>query len=91
MDTFDLLDILVKNSTFSRGKLVSLFKEYPLDKFTTKKLLEEILSEKGGKDFTDAEDFVSYHHVFLKHVKVEFLNFYHQKNNKHFLSRAPPQ
>ena len=60
MDTFDLLDILVKNSTFSRGKLVSLFKEYPLDKFTTKKLLEEILSEKGGKDFTNAEDFVSY-------------------------------
>ncbi len=48
MDTFDLLDILVKNSTFSRGKLVSLFKEYPLDKFTTKKLLEEILSEKEG-------------------------------------------
>ena len=60
MDTFDLLDILVKNSTFSRGKLVSLFKEYPLDKFTTKKLLEEILSEKEGKEFTDAEDFVSY-------------------------------
>tara|TARA_B100001996_G_scaffold224505_1_gene172813 strand:+ start:490 stop:879 length:390 start_codon:yes stop_codon:yes gene_type:complete len=60
MDTFDLLDILLKNSTFSRGKLVSLFKEYPLDKFTTKKLLEEILSEKGGKNFTDAEDFVSY-------------------------------
>tara|TARA_B100000700_G_scaffold231134_1_gene255750 strand:+ start:295 stop:684 length:390 start_codon:yes stop_codon:yes gene_type:complete len=60
MDTFDLLNILVKNSTFSRGKLVSLFKEYPLDKFTTKKLLEEILSEKGGKNFTDAEDFVSY-------------------------------
>lgn len=60
MDTFDLLNILVKNSTFSRGKLVSLFKEYPLDKFTTKKLLEEILSEKEGKDFTNAEDFVSY-------------------------------
>ena len=35
-------------------------KKYPLDKFTTKSLIEEILSEKGGKDFTDPEDFVSY-------------------------------
>ena len=60
MDTFDLLDILIKNSTFSRGRLVSLFKKYPLDKFTTKSLIEEILSEKGGKDFTDPKDFVSY-------------------------------
>ena len=40
---------------------------------------------------SEEEDFVSYHHVFLKHVEVEFRNFYHQKNNKHFLSRAPPQ
>ena len=36
-------------------------------------------------------DFVSYHHVFLKHLEVEYHNFYHQKNNKYFLSRAPPQ
>ena len=40
---------------------------------------------------SEEEDFVSYHLVFLKHVEVEFRNFYHQKNNKHFLSRAPPQ
>ena len=40
---------------------------------------------------SEEEDFVSYHHVFLKHLEVEYLNFYHQKNNKHFLSRAPPQ
>ncbi len=60
MDTFDLLDILIKNSTFSRGRLVSLFKKYPLEKFTTKSLIEEILSEKRAKDFTDPEDFVSY-------------------------------
>ena len=36
-------------------------------------------------------DFVSYHHVFHKHIEVEYRNFYHQKNNKYFLSRAPPQ
>ena len=60
MDTFDLLDILIKNSTFSRGRLVSLFEKYPLEKFTTKSLIEEILSEKRAKDFTDPEDFVSY-------------------------------
>ncbi len=40
---------------------------------------------------SEEEDFVSYHLVFLKHVEVEYRNFYHQKNNKHFLSRAPPQ
>ena len=40
---------------------------------------------------SEEEDFVSYHLVFLKHVEVEYRNFYHQKNNKHFLSRAPPK
>ena len=60
MDTFDLVEILVNNSTFSRGKLVSLLKKYPLNKFTTKKLLIEILNEKGGKSFDDSEDFVNY-------------------------------
>ena len=60
MDTFDLVEILVKNSTFSRGKLVSLLKKYPLTKFTTEKLLVEILNEKGGKSFDDPEDFVIY-------------------------------
>jgi len=60
MDTFDLLEILVKNSTFSRGKLVSLLKKYPLDKFTTQELIDEILNEKGGKFFNDPEDFVIY-------------------------------
>ena len=40
---------------------------------------------------SEEEDFVSYHLVFLKHEEVEYRNFYHQKNNKHFLSRAPPQ
>jgi hypothetical protein len=60
METFELIDILVKNSTFSRGRLISLIKEYPLEKFATKKLLEEILNEKGGKTFTDPEDFVSF-------------------------------
>ena len=40
---------------------------------------------------SEEEDFVSYHLVFLKHVEAEYRNFYHQKNNKHFLSRAPPQ
>ncbi len=40
---------------------------------------------------SEEEDFVSYHHVFLKNLEVEYRNFYHQKNNKHFLSRAPPQ
>ena len=40
---------------------------------------------------SEEEDFVSYHHVFLKHAEVEYRNFYQQKNNKHFLSRAPPQ
>ena len=60
MDTFELIDILIKNSTFSKGKLVSLIKQYPLEKFATKVLLEEILNEKGGKTFTDPEDFVSF-------------------------------
>ena len=60
MDTFELIDILIKNSTFSKGKLVNLIKQYPLKKFATKKLLEEILNEKGGKTFTDPEDFVSF-------------------------------
>lgn len=60
MDTFDLVEILVNNSSFSRGKLVSLLKKYPLNKFTTKKLLLEILNEKDGKSFKDAEDFVIY-------------------------------
>ena len=36
-------------------------------------------------------ELVSYHHVFLKNFEVEYRNFYHQKNNKHFLSRAPPK
>ena len=36
-------------------------------------------------------ELVSYHRVFLKHAEVEYRNFYHQKNNKYFLSRAPPQ
>jgi hypothetical protein len=60
MDTFELIDILIKNSTFSRGKLVSLMKQYPLEKFATKILLEEILDEKDGKTFTNPEDFVSF-------------------------------
>ena len=60
MDTFDLLETLVKNSTFSRGKLVSLLKKYPLDKFTTQELIDEILNEKGSKFFNDPEDFVIY-------------------------------
>jgi hypothetical protein len=60
MDTFDLLETLVQNSTFSRGKLVSLLKKYPLDKFTTQELVDEILNEKGGKFFNDPEDFVIY-------------------------------
>jgi len=60
MDTFDLLETLVQNSTFSRGKLVSLLKKYPLDKFTTQELIDEILNEKGGKFFNDPEDFVIY-------------------------------
>ena len=46
MDTFDLVEILVNDSSFSRGKLVSLLKKYPLNKFTTEKLLVEILNEK---------------------------------------------
>ena len=60
MDTFDLLETLVKNSTFSRGKLVSLLKKYPLDKFTTQELIDEILNEKGSKFFNDPEDFDIY-------------------------------
>ena len=60
MDTFDLLETLVQNSTFSRGKLVSLLKKYPLDKFTTQELIDEILNEKDGKFFNDPEDFVIY-------------------------------
>ena len=40
---------------------------------------------------SEEEDFVSYHLVFLKHKEVEYRNSYQQKNNKHFLSRAPPQ
>ena len=60
MDTFDLLETLVQNSTFSRGKLVSLLKKYPLDKFTTQELIDEILNEKGSKFFNDPEDFVIY-------------------------------
>ena len=60
MDTFELIDILIKNSTFSKGKLVSLIKQYPLEKFATKVLLEEIINEKGDKTFTNPEDFVSF-------------------------------
>ena len=60
MDTFDLLETLVQNSTFSRGKLVSLLKKHPLDKFTTQELIDEILNEKGSKFFNDPEDFVIY-------------------------------
>lgn len=60
MDTFDLLETLVKKSTFSRGKLVSLLRKYPLDKFTTQELIDEILNEKGSKFFNDPEDFVIY-------------------------------
>jgi len=60
MDNFDLIEILVKNTTYSRGKLLSLLEKYPLYKFTTRNLIDEILSEKGSKDFTDAEDFVLY-------------------------------
>ena len=60
MDTFDLVEILVNNSSFSRGKLVSLLKKYPLNKFTTEKLLVEILNEKSGKSFSNPEDFVIY-------------------------------
>ena len=60
MDTFELIDILVKKSTFSRGNLVSAIKQYPLEKFATKILLKEILDEKSGKSFTNPEDFVSF-------------------------------
>ena len=40
---------------------------------------------------SEEEDFVSYHHAYLKHLEVEYRKFYLQKNNKHFLARAPPQ
>jgi len=80
MDTFELIDILIKNSTFSKGKLVSLIKQYPLEKFATKVLLEEIINEKGDKTFTNPEDFVSF--LFNESKKRKLTSAQNKKKSK---------
>ena len=60
MDTFELLEMLIQNSTFSRGALVNSLKNYPLEKFTNKTILKNIFDEKGGFNIKDPDDFVSY-------------------------------
>ena len=59
MDTFELIDILLKNSTFSKGQLLNSLKRYPLDKFTTKSILKNIFKEGGIKrPIKDSDEFL---------------------------------
>jgi hypothetical protein len=60
MDTFELLEMLIQNSTFSRGALVNSLKNYPLEKFTNKTILKNIFDDKGGFNFKDSDEWVSY-------------------------------
>ena len=60
MDTFELLEILLQNSPFSRGALVNSLKNYPLEKFTNKTILHSILNEKDVHKFNDSDAFISY-------------------------------
>ena len=60
MDTFELLEMLLQNSTFSRGALVNSLKNYPLEKFTNKTILHSILNEKDIHKFNDSDAFISY-------------------------------
>jgi cell shape-determining protein MreC len=60
MDTFELLEMLIQNSTFSRGALVNSLKNYPLERFTSKTILKNIFDEKGRFNMKDPDEFVSY-------------------------------
>ena len=60
MDTFELLEMLLQNSTFSRGALVNSLKNYPLEKFTNKTILHSIFNEKDVYNFNDSDAFISY-------------------------------
>ena len=82
MDTFELIDLLVKKSKFSRGNLVSAIKQYPLEKFATKVLLKEILDEKSAKSFTNPEDFVSF---LLNESKIRKLTAAQNKKKRKLL------
>ena len=70
MDTFELLEMLLQNSTFSRGALVNSFKNYPLEKFTNKTILHSILNEKDVHKFNDSDAFISYIFEESKNIKL---------------------